>query len=71
LVLHPDQAVEIRVDEEGRSAALSLDGALGCDLEPGARVLVRRHPRPLKLVKLSGPAFIERLRAKLNLPDQT
>ena len=71
LVLHPDQAVEIKVDEEGRSAALSLDGALGCDLEPGARVLVQRHPRPLKLVKLSGPAFIERLRAKLNLPDQT
>jgi NAD+ kinase len=71
LVLHPDQVVEIIVDEEGLSAALSLDGALGCDLDPGARLVVRRHPRPLKLVKLSGPAFIERLRAKLNLPDQT
>ncbi|CAN5484199.1 hypothetical protein BH20ACT21_BH20ACT21_14830 [soil metagenome] len=71
MVLHPDQVVEILVDEEGQGAALSLDGALGCDLDPGARIEVRRHPRPLKLVKLSGPAFIERLRAKLNLPDQT
>ena len=71
MVLHPDQVVEILVDEEGQGAALSLDGALGCDLDPGSRIEVRRHPRPLKLVKLSGPAFIERLRAKLNLPDQT
>jgi NAD+ kinase len=71
LVLHPDQTVEITVDQEGEGAALSLDGAMGCDLDPGARVVVRTHPRPLKLVKLSGPAFIERLRAKLNLPDQT
>lgn len=71
LVLHPDQVIEIIVDQEGEGAALSLDGALGCDLDPGARVVVRRHPRPLKLVKLSGPAFIERLRAKLNLPDRT
>lgn len=70
LVLHPDQVIEIIVDQEGEGGALSLDGALGCDLDPGARVVVRRHPRPLKLVKLSGPAFIERLRAKLNLPDQ-
>jgi NAD+ kinase len=67
-VLAPDETVEITIDQEGEEASLSLDGALGCGLEAGARVLVRRHPRPLRMVRLSGPGFLERLRVKLQLP---
>jgi NAD+ kinase len=67
-VLAPDEIVEIQVDAAGDPAALALDGSVEHDLAPGAKVLVRRHFRPLKLVRLSGPGFVERLRAKLGLP---
>jgi NAD+ kinase len=67
-VLAPDEVVEIAVDGPDQEASLALDGALGCDLGPGAVVTVQRHPRPLKLVRLGGPGFLERLRTKLGLP---
>jgi NAD+ kinase len=65
-VLAPDETVEIT--EISGPAALSLDGALGCDLRDGYTVKVRRHERTLQLVRLWGPAFVERLRRKLGLP---
>jgi NAD+ kinase len=68
-VLAPDEIVEIQVDRSGDAAALALDGALEGDLDPGAKVVVRRHFRPLMLVRLTGPGFVERLRIKLGLPD--
>jgi NAD+ kinase len=67
-VISPDETVEITVPKGGQQAALSLDGAMGTDLAPGTRVVARRHPRPLKMVRLSGPGFLERLRTKLQLP---
>ncbi|HEX2294584.1 MAG TPA: NAD(+)/NADH kinase [Actinomycetota bacterium] len=67
-VLAPDEVVEITVRDSGQAASLSLDGHLGSDLGSGATAVVRRHERPLKLVRLGGPRFIERLRTKMNLP---
>ena len=67
-VLAPDEVVEITVRDSAPPASLSLDGHLGCDLGSGATAVVRRHERPLKLVRLGGPRFIERLRTKMNLP---
>jgi NAD+ kinase len=67
-VLAPDETVEITVQAPDQQASLSLDGALGCDIAAGASVIVRRHPRPLRLVRLTGPGFLERLRIKLDLP---
>jgi NAD+ kinase len=69
VVLAPDDVVEIQVDDSAPVASLSLDGTLGCKLEPGAVVTARRHPRPLRLVRLGGPDFLERLRVKLDLPS--
>ena len=66
-VLAPDETVEI-VLKSPDDAALSLDGEPGGDLECGDAVIVKRHPRPLKLVRLSGPGFLARLRSKLQLP---
>jgi NAD+ kinase len=66
-VLAPDEVVEV-VLQSRDGASLSLDGEPGGDLECGDRVVVKRHPRPLKLVRLSGPDFLERLRGKLQLP---
>ena len=72
-VLAPDERVEITVGsggEDGRheEASVVLDGALGCELDQGAIVVVQRHERPLRLVRLTGPGFLERLRIKLGLP---
>lgn len=67
-VLAADEVVEITVRDSGQEASLSLDGHLGSDLGPGSTAVVRRHERPLKLVRLGGPRFIERLRTKMNLP---
>lgn len=69
VVLAPDDIVEIVVDDSAPVASLSLDGTLGCGLAPGAVVVARRHSRPLRLVRLGGPEFLERLRAKLELPS--
>ena len=66
-VLAPDETVVVRL-EAGQEASLSLDGESAGTLETGGSVVVRRHPRPLKLIRLAGPGFIERLRAKLQLP---
>lgn len=67
VVLAPDEAVTITVDgEEG--ADLLLDGESHGSLDPGDAVETRCSPRPLRLVRLGGPGFLERLRAKLDLP---
>lgn len=68
VVLAPDETVEITVAGDSMKASVSLDGDDGCILGPGATVRVARHPRPLKLVRLAGPGFIERLRSKLAFP---
>lgn len=68
VVLSSDGTVEIEVTETHSVASLSLDGVIGWDLPPGATVTVGRHPRPLRLIRLAGPGFLERLRSKLDLP---
>jgi NAD+ kinase len=67
-VLPPEDVVELIVDDAEGEAALSIDGSMGLDLAAGTVVRVARHPRPLRLVRLSGPGFVERLRRKLQLP---
>jgi NAD+ kinase len=67
-VLAPDEIVHIEVASNQERASFALDGAIGDDLKPGSEVVVRRHFRPLMLVRLAGPGFIERLRSKLGLP---
>lgn len=68
VVLAADEVVEVRVEEQDAQAALSLDGSIDCALAGGATIRVARHPRPLRMIRLSGPGFLERLRLKLNLP---
>jgi NAD+ kinase len=67
-VLPPGDVVELVVDDAEGEAVLSVDGSMGRDLPPRTSVRVARHPRPLRLVRLSGPGFVERLRRKLQLP---
>ncbi|MDQ3963960.1 MAG: NAD(+)/NADH kinase [Actinomycetota bacterium] len=67
-VLAPDETVEITVGGSEQGASVSLDGALGRDLAPDTVVTVHRDDKALKLVRLGGPGFVERLRRKLDLP---
>ncbi len=68
-VFAPDETVTITVrDDSDQNASLVLDGAIGQSLPPGCPVLVGRDPRPLRLVRLTGPDFVARLRMKLGLP---
>jgi NAD+ kinase len=48
--------------------ALSADGLLVCPLPAGSSVSVRLHAHPLKLVRLDGSSFFERLRTHLFVP---
>jgi NAD+ kinase len=68
-VLAPDDVVELTVEGRRVEASLSLDGFVGCFIQAGSKVEIRRHERPLRLVRLAGPGFIERLRTKLGLPS--
>lgn len=68
LVLSADAVIELRVLGSHADAALTVDGSLGGPVPPDAKVVVRRHPKPLRFVKVAGPRFLERLRAKLRLP---
>jgi NAD+ kinase len=67
-VLASDVIVEISVEGPEQEASLTLDGALGCDMRSGDSVKIQRDPRPLHLVRLGGPGFLDRLRIKLGLP---
>ena len=67
-VLAADETVEISLGTRDQRASLVLDGAQGCEFSSGGLVTVRRDERPLRLVRLSGPGFVERLRVKLGLP---
>lgn len=67
-ILAPDEIVEITLEASDQKASMSLDGGGGCDITQGSSVVVRRHARPLRLIRLAGPGFIERLRTKLDLP---
>lgn len=68
-VFAADETVTLTVSESSdQNASLVIDGEIGRDLPPGAALEVSRHPRPLRLVRLSGPDFIARLRYKLDLP---
>lgn len=66
-VLSADETIEITIEDE-QMASLSLDGAEGCSVGAGSPVSVERAERPLRLVRLGGPGFVERLRVKLDLP---
>jgi NAD+ kinase len=67
-VLAADVTVEIQVEGPDQEASISLDGAEGRNIRSGDRVIVKKHPRPLHLVRVGGPGFLDRLRSKLGLP---
>lgn len=69
LVVSPDAAVAIEMLERtDGSGILWCDGRRSHDLPPGARVVVRRSSRPVRLARLHPTAFTDRLVRKFRLP---
>ncbi|MEV4775244.1 NAD kinase [Microbacterium sp. LWO13-1.2] len=69
LVVSPDAAVAIEMLERtDGSGILWCDGRRSHDLPPGARVVVRRSSRPVRLARLHPSAFTDRLVRKFQLP---
>ena len=69
LVVSPDAAVAIEMLERtSGSGILWCDGRRSHELPPGARVVVRRSSRPVRLARLHPTAFTERLVRKFQLP---
>jgi NAD+ kinase len=69
LVVGPEAAVAIEVLERTNGVGiLWCDGRRSHDLPPGARVVVRRSDRPVRLARLHPAAFTDRLVRKFRLP---
>lgn len=69
LVVGPEHAVAIEVLERTNGVGiLWCDGRRSHELPPGARVVVRRSGRPVRLARLHPAAFTDRLVRKFRLP---
>jgi NAD+ kinase len=69
LVVGPEHAVAIELLERTSDPGiLWCDGRRSHDLPPGARVVVRRSDRPVRLARLHPAAFTDRLVRKFRLP---
>lgn len=69
LVVGPEHAVAIEVLERTNGVGiLWCDGRRSHDLPPGARVVVRRSERSVRLARLHPAAFTDRLVRKFRLP---
>ena len=69
LVVGPEHAVAIELLERtGGVGILWCDGRRSHELPPGARVVVRRSDRPVRLARLHPAEFTDRLVRKFQLP---
>ncbi|GAA2016589.1 NAD kinase [Microbacterium ulmi] len=69
LVVGPEHAVAIELLERTNGVGiLWCDGRRSHDLPPGARVVVRRSEKPVRLARLHPAAFTDRLVRKFRLP---
>jgi NAD+ kinase len=68
MVISPDSEVAIEVDPAGPPAVLECDGRRTVALPPGARVELARGATPVRMVRLDGQPFADRLVRKFDLP---
>lgn len=68
MVISPDSTVAVEVDPNGPPAVLDCDGRRTANLPPGARVEVSRGAFPVRMVRLDGRPFADRLVRKFDLP---
>lgn len=68
LVVSPSSVIALELPNPSASAILWADGRRSFELAPATRVEVRRHTQPVRLARVSGGVFTDRLVAKFSLP---
>ncbi len=68
MVVSPDSQVAIEVAATSSPAVLDCDGRRTAALPPGARVEVTRGATPVRMVRLDGRPFADRMVRKFDLP---
>jgi NAD+ kinase len=68
MVISPDSLVAIEIDPAGPPAVLDCDGRRTFVLPAGARVELTRGAIPVRMVRLDGRPFADRLVRKFDLP---
>ena len=68
MVIAPDSQVAIEIQPTGPSALLECDGRRTAALPAGARVEVTQGATPVRMVRLDGRPFTDRLVRKFDLP---
>lgn len=69
LILSADDTVTVEVLSPTEELILTIDGQEGTSLMPGDRLVVRRAPLPLHVVRFPGQTFFSTLRRKLAWGD--
>ena len=65
LVLPPDAVVGIDTSLSSEEMMVTIDGQVGTQLVPGEKLVVRKADNPVRIVRLPGTSFFERMRGKL------
>jgi NAD+ kinase len=65
LIVPPDAEVEVDTSQSSETLLVTVDGQVGTELIPGEKLVVRRAPNPVHIVRLPGTSFFERMRMKL------
>ena len=68
MVIAPDSQVAIEIQPSGPPAVLDCDGRRTAALPSGARVEVTQGATPVRMVRLDGRPFTDRLVRKFDLP---
>jgi NAD+ kinase len=68
VVVAPTSTVEIDLLSDGLDGILSCDGQRSYEVPSGARVRVRRGALPVRIARLDGWHFADRLVSKFQLP---
>ena len=69
LVLPPDETVSVEVLSPDGEIVLTIDGQEGAELAAGDRVVIRRAPNAIPLIRFPGQTFFSTLRRKLRWGD--
>ena len=68
IVVAPTSTVDIDLQSSGHEGVLSCDGRRSVTVPAGAQVRIRRGAQPVRIVRLGGWGFADRLVSKFQLP---
>jgi len=73
LVIAPDAEVVVETVQNPEELIVTVDGQVGTHLGSGEKLVVRRAPNPVRIVRFPGTSFFDRMRVKLGwggLPER-